>query len=128
VLVTQWGRVVAWDDATANVHDSAFHPLIARFEAQTIVLTDGNFHRKVGDPASMKVCKRGTWPRRILVETVFSLLTRVCQLKRAGHRLWAGFQAHLAFALAAFNLLADWEGLREDEHGRTHLTLAEFSL
>ena len=76
----------------------------------------------------MKVGKRGTWPPRILVETVFSLLTRICQLKLAGHRLWAGFQAHLAFALVAFNLLADWEGLREDEHGRTHLTLAEFSL
>lgn len=128
VVINQWGRVVAWDDATANVHDSAFHPLIARLDGQAIVLTDGNFHRKVGDPANMKVCKRGTWPQRILVETVFSLLTRVCHLKRAGHRLWDSFQMHLAFAIAVFNLLADWDGLREDRHGRTHLSLAEFCL
>jgi hypothetical protein len=128
VLVNQWGRVVAWADATANVHDSAFHPLIARFEGQTVVLADGNFHRKVGDPANLRVCRRGTWPQRILAETVLSLLTRVCHLKHAGHRLWAAFQAHLAFAVAVFNLLADWDGLREDQHGRTHLTIAQFSL
>jgi hypothetical protein len=128
VLVNQWGRIVAWADATANVHDSTFHPLIARFEGQTIVLTDGNFHRKVGDPANMKVCGRGTWPRRILVETVFSLLTRICHLKRAGHRTWAAFQAHLAFAVAVFNLLAGWDGLQPDARGVLHLSLAEFSL
>ena len=34
----------------------------------------------------------------------------------------------VAFALAAFNLLIDWEDLREDDHGRTHLALAQFSL
>ena len=92
------------------------------------MLTDGNFHRKAGDPANMKVCTRGTWPQRILVETVFSLLTRVCHLKHAGHRRWASFQMHLAFAVAVFNLLAGWDGLREDRQGRTHLSLAEFSL
>ena len=127
-VVNQWGRVVAWDDATANVHDSTFHPLIARFDGQTIVLTDGTFHRKTGDPANMKVCKRGTWPPRILVETVFSLLTRVCHRKRAGHRLWGRFQMPLAFAIAVFNLLADWDGLCQDRHGHTHLSLAEFCL
>ena len=46
----------------------------------------------------------------------------------AGHRLWAAFQAHLAFAVAVLNLLTDWEGLSDDQHGRTHLTIAEFTL
>jgi hypothetical protein len=128
VLVNQWGQIVAWDDATANVHDSTFHPLIARYDGRTIVLTDGNFHRKVGDPANMKVCGRGTWPQRILVETVFSLLTRICHLKHAGHRTWAAFQAHLAFAVAVFNVLAGWDGLQPDASGVLHLTLAEFGL
>jgi len=128
VLVNQWGRIVAWEDATANVHDSTFHPLIARFDGQTIVLADGNFHRTVGDPANLKLCARGRWPQRILVETVFSLLTRVCHLKHAAHRAWAAFQMHLAFAVAVFNLLVDWDGRREDQSGRTHLAIAEFSL
>ena len=128
VIVNQWGRIGAWEAATANVHDGAFQPLIARFEGQMSILTDGNFHRKAGDPPNMKVCGRGSWPPRILVETVFSLLTRVCHLKRAAHRLWPAFQAHLAFAVAVFTLLADWDGLREDGYGHTHLALAQFSL
>ena len=128
VVVNQWGRIVAWDSATANVYDAAFHPLVARFAEQRLILADGNCHRKAGDPAKLKVCGRGSWPPRILVETVFALLTRVCHLKRAGHRLWEGFQMHLAFVVAVFNLLADWDGLRADAHGHTHPTLAEFSL
>ncbi len=127
-IVNQRGRIVAWECATAHVHDSTFHPLIARFAEQTVVLADGNFHRAAGDPPNMRVCTRGTWPQRILVETVFSLLTRVCQLKRAAHRTWAAFQARLAFTVAVFNLLVDWAGLRTDEQGSTHLTLAEFAL
>jgi len=127
-VINQQGRIVAWDCATANVHDSTFHPLIARFADRTVVLADGNFHRAAGDPANMRVCARGTWPQRILVETVFSLLTRVCQLKHAAHRTWVAFQARLAFTVAVFNLLVDWAGLRADERGITHLALAEFAL
>jgi hypothetical protein len=28
-ILNQWGRMCAWDCATANVHDTHFHPLIA---------------------------------------------------------------------------------------------------
>ena len=127
-LVNQRGRIVAWACDTANVHDSTFHPLVARFADRTVVLADGNFHRATGDPANLHICARGRWPQRILVETAFSLLTRVCHLKRATHRTWAAFQARLAFTVAVFNLLADWDGFRVDAHGRTHLALARFSL
>jgi hypothetical protein len=95
--------MVAWDGTTAKFHDSAFHPLIARFAAESVVLADGNFHPKAGDPANLQVCARGHWPQRILVETVFSLLTRVCHLKRAAHRVCPAFQVHLAFAVAVFD-------------------------
>jgi hypothetical protein len=30
--------------------------------------------------------------------------------------------------MAAFNLLVQWYGLRPDEHGFVHLSIAEFSL
>lgn len=128
VVLNQWGRIVAWDDATANVHDSTFQPLIARFAEQMSVLTDGTFHRQTGDPVNMRVCRRGTWPQRLLVETVCSLLTRVCQRKKLSHRGWACFHAHLAFVVAVFTLLVDWHGLQTDEQGVAHLSLAAFSL
>jgi hypothetical protein len=44
------------------------------------------------------------------------------------HRGWEYFQAHLAFAMAAFNMLVQWDGLQPDENGFVHLSIAEFSL
>jgi len=63
VVVNQWGRIVAWDGATANVYDATFHPLAECFAERSILLADGNFHRRAGDPANLKVCARGTWGR-----------------------------------------------------------------
>src|SRR5258707_9642867 len=36
-ILNQWGLICAWDCATANVHDTHFHPLIAQFDDQMIV-------------------------------------------------------------------------------------------
>jgi hypothetical protein len=54
-----------------------------------IVLTDTGFHAQMGDPSNMKVCPRGTWNTRMLVETVLSRLTTVFQSKKMGHRVWS---------------------------------------
>ena len=115
------------DCATANVHDAHFHPLIAQFVDTMIVLTDMGFHAKTGDPANMKVCQRGTWNGRMLVETIFSLLTTVFHGKKVRQRVWEYFQARVAWTMAAFNLLAQW-GLEVDDSNFLHLSIAEFSL
>jgi hypothetical protein len=127
-VLNQWGLVTAWECATANVHDSTFHPLVARFQEEMIVLTDTAFHAQQGDPPNMKVCPRGTWNDRMVVETVWSMLTTVCHFKKMAHRVWAYFRARLAFTLAAFNLLVQWHGLKPDQKGLIHLSIAEFSL
>jgi hypothetical protein len=87
-VLNQWGRVCAWDCATANVQDAHFHPLIAQFVDPMIVLTDTGCHAKSGDPAHMNVCQRGTWNGRMLVETMFSLLTTVFHGKKVRQRVW----------------------------------------
>ena len=104
-ILNQWGLICAWDCATANVHDTHFHPLIAQFAHTMIVLTDTGFHAKTGDPANMKVCTRGTWNTRMLVETVVSMLTTVFHSKKIGHRVWASFRARIAWTMTACNLL-----------------------
>jgi hypothetical protein len=43
-----------------------------------IVLSDTAFHAAEGDPSNLKVCPRGAWQDRMLVETVLSMLTLVC--------------------------------------------------
>src|SRR5262249_40062628 len=128
LLLNHLGLVVAWDGAGAKAPDSAFHPLIEACEDDMIVLSDTAFHAREGDPPHLKLCARGTWNTRMLVETVLSMLTRVCQVKKVLHRTWAAFHARLAFPLAIFNLLVQWHGLQPDSRGLIRLSEAEFSL
>ena len=119
---------MAWDYAAANAPDNAFRDLIADFEDQMVILTDSAFHSAEGDPPNQKSCTRGTWNVRMVVETILSMLTRVCHLKKASQRTWGGVRARLAYTMALFNMLVLWDGIPVDEHGIIHLSIAEFSL
>ncbi len=127
-VVNQWGLVVGWDYASGEVPDNAFHGLIRDFQDDMVVFTDTGFHAKAGDPPNMRPCTRGTWNGRMVVETVLSLLTTVVGLKQLSHRTWRNVCARLAFTMAAFNLMAQWNGLPVDADGNVHLSIAEFSL
>jgi hypothetical protein len=128
LLLNQWGLVVGWACATANVADNTFQWLVRQVEDQMIVLSDTAFHAAEGDPINLKLCPRGEWEDRMLVETVLSMLTLVCHLKKVMHRVWAYFHARLAFTIAAFNVLVQWYGLQPNASGFVPLTIAEFSL
>jgi hypothetical protein len=91
LVLNHLGLVVPWDCAGAKAPDPAFHPLIAAFEDNMIVLSATAFHAKAGDPPTLKPCNRGTWNTRRLVETVLSMLTGVCHVKKVLHRTWAAF-------------------------------------
>jgi hypothetical protein len=67
-----------------------------------IVLSDTAFHAAEGDPTNLKLCQRGTWEDRMLVETVLSM--------------------------AAFNVLVQWHGFQPTASGFVPLSMAEFSL
>jgi hypothetical protein len=62
----------------------------------------------------------------MLVETVLSILTTIFHSKKVGHRVWAYCRARIAWAMAAFNLLARW-GMDVDDCHMVHLSIAEFS-
>src|SRR5262249_55138427 len=93
-----------------NVADNTFQWLIRQVEERMIVLSDTAFHAAEGDPTNLKLCQRGELQDRMLVETVLSMLTLVCHLKKVMHRGWGYFQARLAFTMAAFNVLVQWHG------------------
>jgi hypothetical protein len=128
LLLNQWGLVVAWACDTANVADNTCQWLIRQFEERMIVLSDTGFHAAEGDPTNLKLCPRGEWPDRMLVETVLSMLTLVYHLKKVMHRGWAYFQARLVFTMAAFNVLVQWQGFQPNASGFVPLSIAEFSL
>jgi hypothetical protein len=104
-LINDRGEVVAWDWHTANVHDQTFAPVAAAFAGQTITLADSGFHAAAGDPPNLKLCPRGTWNERMLIETVFSLVHRICRLKYLWHRTRPYLAMHLAYVAALFNVL-----------------------
>jgi len=128
LVVNQYGLVVAWDCAMANVADNTFQWLIRQFDERMIILSDMAFHAAAGDPSNLKLCRRGEWQDRILVETVLSMLTLVCHCKKVMHRGWASFHARLAFTMAAYNGLVQWYGLVPNASGFVPLSIAEFSL
>lgn len=104
-LINNRGEVVAWSWNTANGHDQTFLPLIEPFVEAAIVLADTGFQDADGVPANLKLCPRGTWNERMLIETALSLVTTVCGLKKVFHRSLQHFVARLAYVTAMFNVL-----------------------
>jgi hypothetical protein len=128
LLLTQWGLVVGWACATAHVADTTFPWLMQQFDGRMIVLSDTAFHAAEGDPANLKLCQRGEWQDRMLVETVLAMLTLITHFKKVMHRVWTYFHARLAFTMAAFNVLVRWHGFQPHASGFVPLSMAELSL
>ena len=104
-LINDRGEVVSWSWDTANVHDQVFLPLVEALEDESIVLADSGFNCADGIPSNLKLCPRGAWNERMLIETALSLVTMVCGLKKVFHRTRRYFQARLAYVAAMFNAL-----------------------
>ena len=128
IVLNKFGLITDGDCATANVHDQTFRHLLAQYDGQMIILTDTGFHRAKGDPANVKLCRRGEWNVRMIVETTFSMMTTVWGSKEMRHLTWRGFGAHLSYLMAAFNILAPWHGPEPDDNGRIHRSIAHFTL
>lgn len=128
LLVNHRGEVIEWLAAPANAHDTWFHPLVQHFQDRTVILADRGFHARLGNPPNLKCCPRGTWNDRMLIETVFSMLTLISHFKKIMHRVVDYVLARLAFTVAAFNLLIQWDGLQPDDKGFIPLSIAQFSL
>jgi hypothetical protein len=128
-LLNHLGLVVSWDCDTANVYDgSSFQHLVDDVSSTTVVFSDESFSKKDWHPTNLRICKRGEWNVRMVVETVLSMLTYICDFKHSRHKVWEYFQTKLGFTIACFNILVAWHGFQPDEHGFVHLSIAEFSL
>jgi hypothetical protein len=129
LLVNHLGLVVDWAVDTANVYDgSAFQALVDSVADEMLVFSDTGFDKQDWQPTNLKICKRGEWNTRMLVETVLSMLTTVCHFKQVAHRVWDYFESRVAYTMALFNLLVQWDDLLPDEDGFVRLSIADFSL
>lgn len=110
VAINDQSEIVNFGWTTMNCHDQVFFPLITAFNEKTIVLADWGFRSadKTSIPSCLKLCKKGTWNERMQVETAFSVLTRIMNLKHMDHRREAYLTAHLAYVAGVCNLLLTW--------------------
>jgi hypothetical protein len=127
-LLNAQGKVVAWDWNTLNTPDQTFNPLAQSLAGQTIVLTDLGFRDQDGIPDNLKLCPKGTWNERMVVETALSMVTTVCHLKKMSHRLASYIQARLAFVGVMFNVLLDLFHQLHPDADKFQMSIAEFSL
>jgi hypothetical protein len=129
-LVNDKGQVVAWDWDSANTHDQHFRHLAHQFDQQTITLSDFGFKKAGEDARNLKFCAHKTWNERMIIETIFSLVTRVCRLKSLFHRVPSHLTAHLAYIAALFNVVLGINRLLEPDTPLEDrlLKLAHFAL
>ena len=128
-VLNHLGLIVDWEVDTANVYDgSAFQEIAERNAARMVLFSDEGFVKQDWHPENVRICQRGEWNTRMIVETVLSMLTLVCHFKKVMHRGWAYFKSRLAYTMAMFNLLVQWDGIQADENGCVHFNLAPFSL
>ena len=70
---------------------------------RSIVLRDVGFNAASGIPDNLKLCPRGTWNERMLVETMLSMITMVCSAKKMFHRVRNYMEMHFAYLSSLFN-------------------------
>lgn len=128
-VLNHLGLVVDWAVDTANVYDgAAFQAVVERQGEHMVLFADEGFVKPDWHPDNLKICKRGEWNSRMIVETVLAILTLINHFKKVMHRQWAYFQSRLAYTMAMFNVLVQWDGWGIDEEGAVHFHLAPFSL
>jgi hypothetical protein len=128
-VLNHLGLIVDWDVDTANVYDgTAFQELVEQNQAFMALFSDEGFEKSDWHPDHLKICRRGEWNSRMIVETVLSMLTLVDHFKKVMHRKWAYVKSRLAFTMAMFNILVQWDGIQVDEFGSVHFSLGPFSL
>ena len=128
-VLNNLGLIISWTCDTADVHDgSAFQDQVDDLSDESVIFSDTGFKKRDWNPTNLRTCKRGEWNVRMVVETVLSMLTYICDFKRSRHKIWHSFKTKLGFTMALFNIPVQWNGLQADENGFVPLSIAGFSL
>ncbi len=122
ITINQKYQIVKLNDTTANECDNTLGDEHA--DAADITLTDQGFKKKEGTPESFKICKKGQWNERMAVETLFSLWTRICNMKKSFHRTVRGFKAKIAYLATLTNIIVG----KNEELGFARLSMVQWSL
>ncbi|MFN8445289.1 MAG: transposase [Caldilineaceae bacterium] len=96
-VLNHLGLIVSWDCDTANVYDgSSFQQLVDDLADWMVVFSDTGFEKNDWHPTNLRLW-RSVWNVRMVVETVLSMLTYVCDFKHSRHKVWEYFGSQARF-------------------------------
>src|SRR5215208_2819441 len=127
-ILNRFGQVCGWIWDKMNCPDQNFLDFFEEYDQEAILLADWGFRCADGVPNNVKLCKKGTWNDRMVVETAVSLLTVVCHAKKIHHRLEPYIEARLAYTVAMFNICLKLFHQLHPEESVFKMSIAEFSL
>src|SRR5258706_2517442 len=127
-ILNRFGQVCGWIWDKMNYPDQDFLTFFEEYDGEAIILADWGFRCAAGVPANVKLCKKGTWNDRMVVETSFSLLTVVCHARQIFNRAEDHIQAHLAYTVAMSNVCLALIHQLHPEQSSFQMSIAEFSL
>jgi hypothetical protein len=127
-ILNRCGQVCGWIWDKMNCPDQSFLDFFEEYDQEAIILADWGFRCAAGIPANVKLCKKGTWNSRMVIETSFSLLTVVCNAKKIFNRLEDYIEAHLAYLVAMFNVCLTLFHQLHPNEPEFKMSIAEFSL
>lgn len=109
-LINDQGQVVdwAWDDAAEP--DNEFNETAQQYDEQTVSLADMGFRKKGADLKNIKICEKGIWNERFLIETLYSFVEGIFHGKKLYHRKDAYVTARLGYMAALVNCLLQITG------------------
>ncbi len=90
-----------------------------------VVFADEGF-AKAEASSNLRLCRRGEWNSRMLIETILSMLT--LDFKEVMDRRWSYFKTRVGFTMVLFNILVQWDGLSIEDDGFVPLSITQFSL
>jgi hypothetical protein len=127
-ILNTLGQVCGWIWDTMNCPDNDFLDFFEEYDGEGILLADWGFRCAGELPSTVKLCKKGTWNDRMVVETSFSMITVVCHAKKIHHRLEEYIDARLAYTVAMFNVCLKLFHQLHPEESVFKMSIAQFSL
>src|SRR5258708_6086740 len=100
-------EITDFQEDTANVCDNTFDEHYAVKE-EYLYLTDKGYRKQAkygGTPTNFKICTSGSWNERMWIERLFSLWTRICEMKHYFHLTIKGFQAKISYLVVLTNIV-----------------------
>lgn len=100
-------EITDFQEDTANVCDNTFDEHFAEKD-EYLYLTDKGYRKQSkygGTPTNFKICNNGSWNERMWIERLFSLWTRICEMKHSFHRTIKGFQAKISYLVVLTNIV-----------------------